>query len=67
MLTKCCPFFIFVSLFHIFPVAKYLDRKKNMNGAPDVVVKQYPILANGGNNNNFSKANPMTQHLRSEP
>eukprot|EP01032_Pedospumella_encystans_P010538 gene10538-12308_t len=43
--------------------AKYLDRKKNMNGAPDVVVKQYPILANGGNS---AKVNPMTQHLRSE-
>ena len=51
---------LFSSSFH---TAKYLDRKKNMNGAPDVVVKQYPILANGGNS---AKVNPMTQHLRSE-
>ena len=51
---------LFLSWFH---TAKYLDRKKDMNGAPEVVVKQYPILANGGN---FAKVNPMTQHLRSE-
>jgi len=40
---------------------KYLDRKKHMGDASEVVVKQYPILAaNPGNRN------PMNQSIRSE-
>lgn len=61
------PFFIALPPFSFLPcTAKYLARKKNMNGAPEVVVKQYPILANSGNSGNFAKTNPMNQHLRSE-
>ncbi len=38
---------------------KYLDRKKNMKGCAEVVVKQYPVLASA------SHKNPMQQHIRS--
>lgn len=46
---------------YIHYTGKYLDRKKKMDGAPEVVVKQYPILANTPGNRN-----PMTQSIRSE-
>lgn len=38
---------------------KYLDRKKNIAGCADVVVKQYPVLAMS------NQKNPMQQHIRS--
>lgn len=38
---------------------KYLDRKRNMAGCPEVVVKQYPVLSASVHKN------PLQQHIRS--
>lgn len=35
---------------------KYLDRKRNMTGCSDVVVKQYPVLATTGHRNPMMKS-----------
>ena len=40
---------------------KYLDRKRKMDGRPEVTVKQYPLLATKS-----SQKNPLNQQVRAE-
>jgi hypothetical protein len=40
---------------------KYMDRRKRMDGRPDITIKQYPVR---GTQTNLSNKNPMNVNIR---